>query len=136
MSDELKQCDSVSSGEYGPRLRCQLIADGHTRHFAAGGFTVQVWESVSFPIHYIADLEKIPVPKAEPGRRELPTFADLEQAELFDPVVHHALSLYRSGDYTREQALIAMALALSKERSRLYREITELMARLPARTPV
>jgi hypothetical protein len=50
-----------------------------------------------------------------------PTWEDIERLALHYPVAHDAVTMVRRGDWTREQALIALAYALADAFSRLFK---------------
>lgn len=65
------------------------------------------------------------------------TFEELERESLNDAILHRFLTHYRRGDCTREEALIAACIWLSRERRRLMDEKVEAMIRSlpPVRPP-
>jgi len=55
------------------------------------------------------------------------TFEELEQEALNDAVLHRFLTHYRRGDCTKEEALIAACIWLSRDRKKLIeREIERI----------
>lgn len=57
------------------------------------------------------------------------TFEELEAEALNDAVLHKFLTHYRRGDCTREEALIAACIWLSRERRKLMEENVERLMR-------
>jgi len=55
------------------------------------------------------------------------TWKDVEEAALFEPVLHQAVTLVRRGDLTREEALIAAVLGLVEIKETQQKRILELM---------
>jgi hypothetical protein len=55
------------------------------------------------------------------------TWKDVEEAALFEPVLHQAVTLVQRGDLTREEALIAAVLGLVEIKETQQKRIIELM---------
>lgn len=55
------QCTSISSGEYAPKIRCQLVEGHEGSHFAryksdnSEPGSSAYWCDMTFPIHFIED---------------------------------------------------------------------------------
>jgi len=74
------------------------------------------------------DLYPLPGKPSEP-----PTWTDIERLSLNYPAARHALVMVERGDWTREQALIALVYALADSFSRLFTAEVERRSReLPA----
>lgn len=54
-----------------------------------------------------------------------PTWDDIERLAMHYPVAHHAVTMVRRGDWTREQALVALVYALADSFSQLFRAEVE-----------
>lgn len=50
-----------------------------------------------------------------------PVWADVERLALHYPAARHAVAMVERGDYTREEALIALVFALADAFSRLFK---------------
>ncbi len=59
------------------------------------------------------------------------TWTDIEERALFDPLLHQAVTLVERGDVTREEALIAVALAFSQMVEGQRKRLVEELARKP-----
>lgn len=64
-----------------------------------------------------------------------PTWEDLERAALCDPFLHAAVTRVRQGDLSREEALIAVALRLSKLRADMLAKEVERLQTMRECTP-
>lgn len=54
---------------------------------------------------------------------------DVQRASLTDPFLHRAVTLVRMGTWTKEQALLQLALTLSQERQRLLDALQQGLSR-------
>lgn len=61
-----------------------------------------------------------------------PTWKDLREAALFDPVLHAAVTRYEQGDLTAEEALIWAALELARIRGEQHAQLVKLFSERPA----
>lgn len=59
------------------------------------------------------------------------TYEELEQEALNDPILHRFLTHYRRGDCSKEEALIAACIWLSRARRKLLKEEADRIARQP-----
>lgn len=67
-----------------------------------------------------------------PGKpSEPPTWEDIERLALHYPALHHAVTLVRRGDLTREQALILAVFALAEAFQNLFHEAVDRRMREP-----
>lgn len=62
---------------------------------------------------------------------DVPTWRQIEEAALNDPVLHRVVSMHRAGLVTREQALMMAALALVQIVANQQAELVKLFSRLP-----
>jgi len=64
----------------------------------------------------------------------IPTWEDIERLALYFPTVHHAVTLHRRGDLTREQALASAVFALADGFQKLFAaEVERRMMTIPDR---
>jgi hypothetical protein len=68
----------------------------------------------------------------DPRSMKQKTWLDVEVAALHDPFLHRAVTVVKQGLATREEALIAVALALSESNSRLLDEKKTRLMNAPA----
>jgi hypothetical protein len=64
-----------------------------------------------------------------PDEQKTAQWSDIEAAALNDPYLHMAVTAVRHGTATREEALTAVALALSRERAARVDELVQMHMR-------
>lgn len=63
------------------------------------------------------------------------TWEDVERESFYDPFFYAAVTRVRRGDWTREQALVALAFAQLEHRARMTAERLEEMKNRPFSPP-